>query len=73
VAVQVAGQQPGPFQRDQPGSGQPDRFRGQGLDPRPLVDRDRGQRQILGQAQRQVGAQPVLEAEPLGPAQQDAP
>ena len=61
-----------PLQRDQPGAGQREDRAEHRLDPRAGVDRHRDQRQVLGQRQRAVGAQVVLEPEALGAAEQDA-
>jgi hypothetical protein len=66
------GQQPGSLQGDQPGVVELDGLGENRLDAGAGVDRDRDQREVLGQGQGAVGAQVVLEPEPLGAAQQDA-
>src|SRR6185312_8266983 len=65
-------QQPGALHRDQAGAGQREGRAEYRLDLRPNVDRQRDQRQVLGQRQRAVGAQVVLEPEALGAAEEDA-
>ncbi len=66
------GQQPGSLQSDQPGAVELDGRWQNGFDAGPGIDRDRDERQVLGQGQGAVGAQVMLEAKAFGAAKQDA-
>jgi hypothetical protein len=68
----VVAQEPSPLQGDETGSGDLGGRLDQGLDPGLAVDRDRGQRQVIGKGERHVSARVALRAEPVCSAQQDA-
>ena len=68
----LAGEHPGPLEGDQTMPLDRDDFVEQVLDAWPGVNRDRDEREILGQREEPVGAAVVLQAEALGATEHHA-